>query len=48
MVYGFHLWTSSITGGIVDAKFIAIITTALNSLGQVAMILLLAWIAKKI
>ena len=47
MVYGFHLWTSSITGGLVDAKFIAIINTALESpLGQVAMIPLLAWIAK--
>ena len=47
MVYGFHLWTSSMTGGLVDAKFIAIINTALESpLGQVAMIPLLAWIAK--
>ena len=47
MVYGLHLWTSSISGGLVDAKFIAIINTALESpLGQVAMIPLLAWIAK--
>ena len=47
MVYGFHLWTSEITGGFVDARFIAIINTALESpLGQVAMIPLLAWIAK--
>ena len=47
MVYGFHLWTSAITGGFIDARFIAIINTALESpLGQVAMIPLLAWIAK--
>ena len=47
MYYGFHNWTSSITGGVIDAKFIAIINTALESpLGQVSMIPLLAWIAK--
>ena len=47
MYYGFHNWTSSITNGVVDAKFIAILDTALESpLGQVSMIPLLAWIAK--
>ena len=47
MYYGFHNWTSSLTGGLVDAKFIALINTALESpLGQVSMIPLLAWIAK--
>ncbi len=47
MYYGFHQWTSSLTNGVVDAKFIAIINTAIESpLGQVAMIPLLAWIAK--
>ena len=47
MYYGFHNWTSSLTNGIVDAKFIALINTALESpLGQVSMIPLLAWIAK--
>ena len=47
MYYGFHNWTSSLTNGIVDAKFIAILNTALESpLGQVSMIPLLAWIAK--
>jgi len=47
MYYGFHNWTASLTGGIVDAKFIALINTALESpLGQVSMIPLLAWIAK--
>jgi hypothetical protein len=47
MYYGLHEWTAAITGGIVDAKFIAIINTAVESpLGQVSMIPLLAWIAK--
>jgi len=47
MYYGFHHWTSSLTNGVVDARFIAIINTALESpLGQVSMIPLLAWIAK--
>jgi hypothetical protein len=47
MYYGFHNWTASLTGGIVDAKFIALINTTLESpLGQVSMIPLLAWIAK--
>tara|TARA_E500000075_G_C6809191_1_gene229986 strand:- start:41 stop:643 length:603 start_codon:yes stop_codon:yes gene_type:complete len=47
MYYGFHNWTASVSAGIVDARFIAIINTALESpLGQVAMIPLLAWIAK--
>jgi len=47
MYYGFHNWTASLTNGIVDARFIAIVNTALESpLGQVSMIPLLAWIAK--
>ena len=47
MYYGFHNWTSSLTSGVVDARFIAIVNTALESpLGQVSMIPLLAWIAK--
>ena len=47
MYYGLHLWTASVTGGVVDARFIAIINTAIESpLGQVAMIPMLAWIAK--
>ena len=47
MYYGFHNWTSSLTSGIVDARFIAIVNTALESpLGQISMIPLLAWIAK--
>ncbi|MDC1240380.1 hypothetical protein N8Z80_05050 [Litorivicinus sp.] len=47
MYYGFHQWTASLTGGLVDARFIAILNTALESpLGQISMIPLLAWIAK--
>jgi hypothetical protein len=46
MYYGLHEWTAGITNGIVDARFIAIVDTALESpLGQVAMIPMLAWIA---
>ena len=34
---GLHHWNSSLTGGMVDARFIAIINTALESpLGQIA------------
>ena len=47
MYYGFHNWTSSLTNEVVDARFIAIVNTTLESpLGQVSMIPLLAWIAK--
>lgn len=46
MFYGLHEWTAVHTNGIVDARFIAIIDTALESpLGQVAMVPMLAWIA---
>ena len=46
-VYGFHDYTSRLTGGIVDERFIAIFNTALESpLGQVSMIPILAWIAQ--
>ena len=47
MYYGLHNYTSLITNGLVDAKFIAILNTAVESpLAQVAMIPMLAWIAK--
>ena len=47
MYYGIHLWTAAHTNGVVDAHFIAVIDTALESpLGQIAMIPMLAWIAK--
>ncbi len=47
MFYGLHHWTSAMTGGIVDARFIALVDAALESpLGQVAMIPMLAWIAR--
>jgi hypothetical protein len=46
MYYGLHEWTARHTGGVVDARFIALIDTALESpLGQIAMIPMLAWIA---
>jgi hypothetical protein len=46
MFYGLHEWTARITGGLVDARFIALIDTALESpLGQISMIPMLAWIA---
>jgi hypothetical protein len=46
MYYGLHQWTAAHTGGVVDARFIALIDTALESpLGQIAMIPMLAWIA---
>jgi hypothetical protein len=47
LYYGLQNWTAPLTGGIVDARFIAVIDTAIESpLGQVAMIPMLAWIAK--
>ncbi len=47
LYYGLHEWTASHSGGVVDAHFIAIIDTAIESpLGQIAMIPMLAWIAK--
>jgi hypothetical protein len=46
MYFGLHEWTAALTGGVVDARFIAVIDTALESpLGQIAMIPMLAWIA---
>ncbi|MDH5179014.1 MAG: hypothetical protein OEZ39_01610 [Gammaproteobacteria bacterium] len=46
MYYGLHEFTAAHTNGVVDARFIAIMDTALESpLGQIAMIPMLAWIA---
>ena len=46
MYYGLHEWTAAHTGGLVDARMIALIDTALESpLGQIAMVPMLAWIA---
>ncbi|MFT5658162.1 MAG: MFS family permease [Gammaproteobacteria bacterium] len=46
MFFGMHEWTAKLTAGIVDARFIALVNTALESpLGQIAMIPMLAWIA---
>ncbi|MGZ4957852.1 MAG: hypothetical protein ACXV7J_01255 [Methylomonas sp.] len=46
LFYGIQEWTAAHTGGVVDARFIALFDTALESpLGQLAMIPMLAWIA---
>src|SRR5436309_1113282 len=46
MYYGLHHWTAAHTAGIVDARMIVLIDTALESpLGQIAMVPMLAWIA---
>jgi hypothetical protein len=46
MFYGLHEWTARMTDGVVDARFIALIDTAIESpLGQISMIPMLAWIA---
>ena len=46
MYYDLHVWTAAHTAGVVDARFIALVDTALESpLGQIAMIPMLAWIA---
>ena len=46
LYYGLHHWTAAHTGGVVDARFIALIDTAVDSpLGQISMIPMLAWIA---
>jgi hypothetical protein len=47
MFYGLHEWTAARTDGVVDARFIAIADTALESpLFQIAMVPMLAWIAQ--
>ncbi|MDD2768789.1 MAG: hypothetical protein PHT19_08640 [Methylococcus sp.] len=47
MFYGFHHWTAELTHGLIDARAIALIDTALESpLGQIAMIPMLTWIAR--
>jgi len=46
MFYGLHEWTVAHTGGMIDARVIMLVNTALESpLGQIAMIPMLAWIA---
>jgi hypothetical protein len=46
MYFGLHEWTARHTAGVVDARFIALVDTALESpLGQIAMVPMLAWIA---
>ncbi|WP_020562831.1 MFS transporter [Methylosarcina fibrata] len=46
LYYGFHQWAQTHVAGFIDARFIVLVDTALESpLGQVAMIPMLAWIA---
>lgn len=46
LYYGLHEWTAKVTGGIIDARFIVLVDTALESpLAQISMIPMLAWIA---
>jgi hypothetical protein len=46
LYYGFHEWTQIHIASFIDARFIALVDTALESpLGQIAMIPMLAWIA---
>jgi len=46
LYYGLHEWTAALTGGLVDARFIVLLNTAVESpLGQIAMVPMLAWIA---
>jgi hypothetical protein len=48
MYYGLHEWTAAMTGGVVGARAIALIDTMADSpLGQVAMVPMLAWIARE-
>jgi hypothetical protein len=47
MYYGLHEWTAAMTGGLVTARTISLVDTSLSApLGQVAMIPMLAWIAR--
>ena len=47
LYHGLHLWTAPLTGGIVDARFLAIVNIAIESpLPQIAMIPVLAWVAQ--
>ena len=46
MFYGLHEWTAARSGGLVDARAIALVNTALDTpLAQIAMIPMLAWVA---
>lgn len=47
LYYGLHEWTKSWSGGVIDQRFITVVNTMVESpLGQIAMIPMLAWIAK--
>ncbi len=47
LYFGIHEWTAPLTGGVVDARFIAVLDTALESpLTQITIIPMLAWMAR--
>jgi hypothetical protein len=47
LFYGLHNWTAARTGGVVDAKFITLVDTALDSpLMQIVWVPMLAWVAR--
>ena len=46
MYHGFHEWTAARTGGVVDARFLAMVDAAESPLGQIALVPMLAWIAR--
>ncbi len=47
LYFGIHHWTAPLTGGVVDARFIAVLDTALESpFGQITVIPMLAWMAR--
>ena len=47
MFYGLHQWLSALTDGAIGARTLMLVNTTLTSpLGQVAMIPMLAWIAR--
>ncbi len=47
LYFGVYGWTAPLTGGIVDARFIAVLDTALESpLTQITIIPMLAWMAR--
>jgi hypothetical protein len=46
MYHGLHEWTAARTGGVVDARFLAMADAAESPLGQIALVPMLAWIAR--
>jgi hypothetical protein len=46
MYHGLHEWTAAHTNGVVDARFLAMVDAAETPLGQIALVPMLAWIAR--